>query len=152
MVRKAPSSQALYAWLLTVLLCINILRRRESSRESSWKNPRSCLFGLLFFSCHHRWPARTCCRPAQFASNWLPVCVEPAMSSGCNVGVSPQGHAVELAAMKVRFVRLTEELIWCSGKPETQSQSVLYVGESWRGRKCCFLVASPTTDNLPSVC
>lgn len=40
------------------------------------------------------------------------------MSSGCNAGVSPQGRAVELAAMKVRFVHLTEELIWCFGKPE----------------------------------
>lgn len=77
--------------------------------------------GLLFLSFPHRGPVRICGSPAQLATNLR--CMEPEVSSGCNTEESPQGHAVELPAMKVRFVRWTEELIRHFGKPETLSQS-----------------------------
>lgn len=91
----------------------------------------------------HRWPVRICCSPAQLASNLQSARVEPAMSSGCNVEVSPQACAVELAAMKVRFIYLTEQLAWHFGKLESLNQSKPLCGPVVEKQKTlsfsCFL-------------
>lgn len=90
---------------------------------------------------------RICGSPAQLATNLR--CMEPDMSSGCNAEVSPQGWAVESPAVIVRFLCRTKELITYLGKPETEPEQAINVGQSWRSKKCCLPVSSTSTDNLP---